>query len=46
MTVVDNLIMTLENAGKKVRRNTFKKRRGDDKRFTQPNEQHEWLFRK
>ena len=45
-TVVGNIIKEFEKEGLKVRFNTFKRRRSDDKRFEEPTVKYEWLFRK
>ena len=46
-TIVENLIKQLEEKDKlKVVFNTFKRRRSDDKRFEEPSEEYEWMFRK
>ncbi|RIA83377.1 hypothetical protein C1645_833913, partial [Glomus cerebriforme] len=45
-TVVKNIIKQLGKEGLKVRFNTFKRRRNDDKRFRKLSKKYEWLFRK
>ena len=43
-TIVENLIREFIRKGFKVRYNTFKRRRGDNKLFKNPNEETEWIF--
>ncbi|CAB4434110.1 unnamed protein product [Rhizophagus irregularis] len=46
-TIVEKMIKQLKDKDKlKVRFNTFKRRRNDDKRFKEPSKEYEWLFRK
>jgi len=46
-TIVENIIKQLKNEDMlKVKFNTFKRRRKDDKRFKEPSKEYEWLFRR
>ncbi|GET04491.1 putative integrase core domain protein [Rhizophagus clarus] len=45
-TVIENIVKDLEQEGKKIVFNKFKRRRQDDKRFEKPDKKYEWLFRK